>query len=195
MIKAECDRCGKQAETLNGTVKMAVGLLSRVEVPLPKDWRRVEVPALEPEEVAERKELCPGCVNALRAFFEGDGAVPGLLEPETLKALQDMPVHPEAQDPRPNLTARAERVASGNIPVGTTTAPCPNAGDGLCDGRYRRGELHEHMLTEHGVRVSKRSVQCPYCVEIQPRSNVGAHIASAHPGDWQAWNDGGQHVD
>jgi hypothetical protein len=86
MIKVECDRCGTQKQTERAAVKVAVGLLSRVEIPIPEEWRRVDLPAEKPGAQPERVELCSRCVNALRQFMTGDGAVPGLLEPESLAA-------------------------------------------------------------------------------------------------------------
>lgn len=286
-----CDRCGAEVteEKPKGT-----GVFSfAAGGPLPREWRRVAFP--EPDGSAWGRELCPSCVNALRMFLEGDGAVPGLLEADALamaercscpkpqapvppcpvhaadpedepepqhekapeeddggrehehmfdrmhglcrcgstyedvlartKALNAPPVlehdtpecpycplrgfqytamhirevHPDLwegwcddQDPRPNLTARAAKLASGNIRVGSMTAPCPE-GDGRCSGLYERGQLHEHMSRCHGIIVARKTRQCPYCTDLYDyMTQLGPHIAKEHPGEWQAWIDGGQ---
>lgn len=234
MIK--CDRCGTEEET-KGTTVAAPPLMAAVvpafrETALPDGWRRPTLPQRDGS--AWKKDLCPGCVNALWLFMEGDGAVPGLLEPETLDAKAeefrdavraerrgciahggpDCVCEPE--DPRPNLTARAERIARGDLGqrctcagVGFGTEDCvPHHPDGLekgthlkcfqdsegeCPGIYRRGLFREHMERWHGIKVAERSKPCPYCAEITSGvMELGPHIAREHPGDWQAWIDGGQ---
>ncbi|AXH49452.1 hypothetical protein SEA_CROSBY_64 [Streptomyces phage Crosby] len=225
MIKAECDRCGKQAETRgNASAKISVMLpppFTAVLPKLPEGWRRVELPADDERVQGERKELCEGCVNALRQFFEGDGAVPGLLEPESLPELMQTDREILAtleDDPRPNLTARAEQIASGGVRserctcagAGFGTEDCvphhPDglakgthlkcfqaAGEGECPGIYRRGMFAEHMSRWHRIPVAEKSKPCPYCATIASGiMELGPHIAAEHPGDWQAWIDGGQ---
>ncbi|AWY07546.1 hypothetical protein SEA_LAZERLEMON_63 [Streptomyces phage LazerLemon] len=104
MIKAECDRCGKQKET-EGAERVRIVLpqpFGAYMPRLPEGWRRVALPAEDEAVQGERKELCAECVNALRKFFEGDGAVPGLLEPETLDDVDaDLCTCPQPQVPRP----------------------------------------------------------------------------------------------
>lgn len=311
-IKAECDRCGAQ-EPAPEQIRVLPGW--RV---LPKAWERVIIQAETEGVQGERKELCPACVAALRLFFEGDGAVPGLLEPATLDAvvrpedagralwpvpdaepepqgciahggpdcicLTDVEVeqqkwHPDtphdfvgdedtctvvracpvtwgefrawkksavpvpvplwgtSPEPEPEHEMAPEeedegrehehdfgpgnmaRCACGSmysdvlartealngpvsfagadpaapfgqrIPVGSKTAPCPEGGRGLCAGVYTRGALHQHMQTEHGIKLSSGSDGCPFCPEICTISLLGSHIAQQHPGDWQAWVD------
>jgi hypothetical protein len=242
MIKAECDRCGTQAETRgNASAKISVMLpppFTAVLPKLPEGWRRVELPADDERVQGERKELCEGCVNALRRFFEGDGAVPGLLEPETLDAVAEEfrdAVQAERrgcvghggpdcvcedEDPRPNLTARAEKIATGGNGVRSERCTCSgvgfgtedcvphhpdglekgthlkcfqDAGEGECPGIYRRGMFAEHMSRWHRIPVAEKSKPCPYCATIASGiMELGPHIAAEHPGDWQAWIDGGQ---
>lgn len=108
MIKAECDRCGKQ-ETVIGGERMKIMLpapFGAYAPRLPANWKRVGIPADEEGIQGERKELCAECVNALRAFFEGDGAVPGLLEPENLPRVleHDTPECPYCPRPGYQLT-------------------------------------------------------------------------------------------
>lgn len=251
MIKAECDRCGKQKET-DGQEKARISVMlpppfAAIQPRLPEGWRRVVIPAEDEAVQGERKELCAECVNALRQFFEGDGAVPGLLEPETLAAVEaaaaqcDGCTHaphaagacsvvwmgdrcecdePVGVDPRPNLTARAEKIATGGNGVRSERCTCAGVGfgtedcvphhpDGLekgthlkcqqddgageCPGIYRRGMFPEHMERWHGIKVAEGSKACPYCPEIKKYiTELGPHIAKDHPGDWQAWIDGGQ---
>jgi hypothetical protein len=81
MIKAECDRCGRQAE-VNGSVIAVPGVAFMREPALPENWRRVTFPAVVEGEKDQRKHLCGRCVNALLLFLVDDGAVPGLLEDE-----------------------------------------------------------------------------------------------------------------
>ncbi|UTN91893.1 hypothetical protein SEA_STUFF_62 [Streptomyces phage Stuff] len=234
MIKAECDRCGKQKET-DGGERVRVMLPQPFGAYLPKlpaGWERVVIPAADEAVQGERKELCPECVNALRQFFEGDGKVPGLLEPESLpdasrtttitvfgKLTPDgLSVLGMDPDPRPNLTERAVKIATNGVRserctcagVGFGTEDCvPHHPDGLekgthlkcqgdqgageCPGIFRRGMFAEHMDRWHGVKVSEKAKPCPYCPEIfDGIMGLGPHIASTHPGDWQAWADGGQ---
>lgn len=252
MIKAECDRCGKQEETSGRAVEMVINpLLRRTEVRLPQLWHYVAEPVDDEAVEWPRRALCPECVNALRQFFQGDGAVPGLLSMEVLEVVErtgclcpkpveptpPCPVHTgppeldhdtpecpfcplpgyqltnehvreehpdrwdewaelEGVDPRPNLTERARKITAGEmrvseasqmIPVGQTWAVCPNASDTTCAGTYRRGEFHDHMKFAHGVPVAVDSEPCPYCPDIHPGSKLGAHIAKAHPGQWELW--------
>jgi hypothetical protein len=227
MIK--CDRCGTEEETKGTTVAapplMAAMVPAFRETALPDGWRRPTLPQRDGS--AWKKDLCPGCVNALWLFMEGDGAVPGLLEPETLAEVE------AAADPRPHLTARAVEIAGGEkctcgpgrphratcpvrcscAGVGFGTEDCvPHHPDGLergthlkcfqagqpetagdCPGIYRRGMFAEHMERWHGITLAERSKPCPYCAEIsQGIMQLGQHIAKEHPGDWQAWIDGGQ---
>ncbi|AWY07301.1 hypothetical protein SEA_HENOCCUS_63 [Streptomyces phage Henoccus] len=268
MIKAQCDRCGHQ-EPVEGaeTARIAVMLPPPFTAKLPKlpaDWRRVTIPAEDEAVQHEVKELCGACVNALRQFFQGDGAVPGLLEPETLDQLTMDPValrggctcpqpqeprppcplheqptvedvaemlrehRPEGcighggpdcvcEDPRPNLTERARKLAGGEksrhctcAGVGFGTEDCAvHHPDGLekgthlkcyqdpdgreCPGIYRRGMFVEHMDRWHGIPVDRESKPCPYCGNIESGiMKLGQHIAADHPGHWQAWIDGGQ---
>lgn len=229
MMKSECDRCGKQEETPN-----CGAAVSMFGPRLPEGWRRVLLPQEMAEVQGERKELCPACLAALRQFFEGDGAVPGLLEPETLDAVdpeqagRDMWPEPDAEgleEPEPEEGEHEHdfdrlhgicrcgstygdvmrRTAELNgqtfvgvdpaapfgqrIPVGSKTAPCPNADEGRCPGVYTRGALHQHMEAVHGVRVSAESDACPFCPEIMKSGRLGQHIARQHPGHWQAWVD------
>jgi hypothetical protein len=231
MIKAQCDRCGKQEDTPGGVVNIrGRGLVEQQAFPrLPKGWRRIEVPAAEVGAMASTKETCSACLDALRAFYSGDGAVAGLLEPETLERVEEEHEHDfdrlhgmcrcgstyadvlertatmnkdgvevAESDPRPNLTERARKIATGKatvseaaglLAVGEMTAPCPNAGDDFCDGTYQRGEFHWHMRSVHGVPVAEGSQPCPFCSSIYPGEKLGAHIADEHPGEWQAWAD------
>ncbi|WIC89213.1 hypothetical protein SEA_BOGOTA_63 [Streptomyces phage Bogota] len=242
MIKAECDRCGTQKETDGLT--LAIPMLARPG--LPEGWRRVVIPAADEAVQGERKELCERCVNALRQFFEGDGAVPGLLEPESLERVTvhleetgepgaeyrvtaiDGCTCPQPEEPRPpcslherpNLTARAEKIATGGNGVRSERCTCSgvgfgtedcvphhpdglekgthlkcfqDAGEGECPGIYRRGMFAEHMSRWHRVPVAEKSKPCPYCATIASGiMELGPHIAAEHPGDWQAWIDGGQ---
>jgi hypothetical protein len=164
MIKTECDRCGKQQETEGATVKVAVGLLSRVEIPLPEDWRRVDFPE------RGRKELCPGCVEALYAFLEGDGAVAGLLEPETLEA--------------------AEAISMGERGGQLVVCPEREAVAGECGGWYERGRITEHMQEHHAGGGGRG--RCPYCAHHGPSPMIGQHVAADHPGEYEGWRSGGQ---
>lgn len=79
MIKTECDRCGRQEE-VNGSVVAVPGVAFLREPQLPEGWHRVAFPPVEKGGKDQRKHLCDRCVNALRLFLVGDGAVPGLLE-------------------------------------------------------------------------------------------------------------------
>lgn len=229
---------------------------------LPSGWKRVVIPADNPEVQGEIKELCTECVNALREFIRGpvlklSGAV-------TVEPVEDLPpigctahggpdcictpddmqrmYHPDdthefvgdedtctsakdcpvtwgefnqwrKKDPRPNLTERARKLAAGKrctcagagfgtedcaahhpdgVEKGTHLA-CQDPRDGRCPGIYRRGLFREHMERWHGIKVSERSKPCPYCAEIADGiMKLGQHIARDHPGDWQAWIDGGQ---
>lgn len=261
MIKAECDRCGKQEQTPGSQVSI-FGPMSKTK--LPDGWRRVGIPEPDPAVQGDVKELCPRCLDALRKFFEGDGAVPGLLESETLNGVEDVfrdavragrngcIAHggpdcicpPETcdgcnharhaagecavvyagdrcecdeplKDPRPNLTERARKIAAGELCVcagvgfGTedcpahhpngvaegTHLPCQLNENGDCPGIFRRGMFPEHMERWHKVKVSERSKPCPYCPAFFDGIMLtGQHIAKAHPGDWQAWIDGGQNA-
>lgn len=247
MQVVRCDRCGDE----HREEKRPSSSVWSAPVKLPRAWRRVAFP--EPDGSAWNRELCERCVNALRLFLVGDGAVPGLLEHDALVAAECMcpkpqeptppcPIHglepeeePEPEhekappeddggrehehlfvhsigpcrcgstyedvlartaalnDPRPNLTARAEKIASGRIPVGEKLATCPE-GDGRCSGMYERGDFHGHMQRCHGVKVMDGSRKCPYCPDVASSMlELGPHIAKEHPGDWQAWVDGGQH--
>lgn len=245
MIKAECDRCGRQEE-VNASVVAVPGIAFMREPALPEDWRRVAFPVAEPGAKDERKHLCERCVNALALFLVGDGAVPGLLEeagqervvvhleetgvagaeyrvasidgctcPKPVEPTPPCPVH--EQDPRPNLTERAERIAgmkTGQRCVcagaGFGTEDCPlHHPDGLekgthlkcyqdpegkeCPGIYRRGLFREHMSRWHGIPVAEGSKACPYCAEITKGiTQLGPHIAKEHPGQWELWRSGGQ---
>jgi len=261
MIKAECDRCGQQEQTPDVSGRVTLGM--RVETPLPGGWREVALRDAMNDEVApQRWQLCSPCVNAFLSFFENDGAVPGLLEPESLPELnfQECPfctgeaqygvlsehikaVHPDrwptwaeledepkreltilnpaaarllAADPRPNLTERARKLSRGDrtrhctcAGVGFGTEDCAvhhpdglkdgthlkcmvDAEEGECPGIYRRGMFSEHMERWHGVKIAEGSKPCPYCPDIYSGiMKLGQHIAAAHPGDWQAWCDGG----
>lgn len=273
MIMAKCDRCGTEEETSGRAVEMVINpLLRKTETRLPAGWHRVAEPVDDERIEWPRRELCPACVTALRKFFEGDGAVPGLLSVETLdekaeefrdavraqrrgciahggpdcvcppeELSHDTPecpfcprpgyqltndhvreVHPdrwdawaelEGVDPRPNLTERARKMASGQRCVcagagfGTedcpmhhpngvaegTHLPCQMNESGECPGIFRRGMFPEHMERWHGVKIAPGSKPCPFCPEIvSGMMKIGQHIARAHPGDWQAWNDSGQ---
>lgn len=212
MIKAECDRCGKQQET--DGLAVALPMIARPR--LPEGWKRLVIPAEDEAVQGERKELCPECVNALRAFFTGDGKVPGLLEPESLP------------DARPTTTitvfgklvpegvevlgvdngVRSERCTCSGVGFGTedcvphhpdglekgTHLKCfQDSGEGECPGIYRRGMFAEHMSRWHRIPVAEKSKPCPYCATIASGiMELGPHIAKEHPGDWQAWIDGGQ---
>lgn len=256
MIKAECDRCGTQEQTPGSQVSI-FGPMSKTK--LPDGWRRVGIPEPDPAVQGDVKELCPRCLDALRKFFEGDGAVPGLLEPEALedvfrdavragrngciahggpdcicppqtcldgKHITTEETHPRCvrcgaspfdaeADPRPNLTERARKIAAGELCVcagvgfGTedcpahhpngvaegTHLPCQLNENGDCPGIFRRGMFPEHMERWHKVKVSERSRPCPYCPAFFDGIMLtGQHIAKEHPGDWQAWIDGGQNA-
>lgn len=302
MIKAQCDRCGKQAETSGSVVGLTIGIMQTRQTKLPQGWHRVPEPVDDERIEWPRRELCPECVEALRDFFRGDGAVAGLLSPETIASVEeragctcpkpeeprppcplhevgmddveavfrdairaerrgciahggpdcicppeelphDTPecpfcprpgyqltnehireVHPdrwdewaelEGVDPRPNLTERARKLASGQLcvcaGVGFGTEDCPahhpnGVAEGThlpctygregdeCPGIFRRGMFAEHMKRWHEIPIAPGSLPCPYCSDIHPSPNLGGHIAKAHPGDWQAWIDGGQNA-
>lgn len=209
MIKAECDRCGAQVQTERAAVKVAAGLLTRIEIPIPEGWQRVAFPLPDAKPEEQRKELCPKCVNALLGFLEGDGKVPGLLEPETLAEVEAGCTCPQPEeprppctvhasmgpdgivveaienDPRPNLTERAEAVTAGLM-------RCPEREDREreCSGWYERGKLTEHMQEKHNGGGGRG--RCPYCAYHGPSPLVGAHVAKDHPGRYEEWHSGGQ---
>lgn len=241
MIMAKCDRCGIEEQT-KGTTVAAGGIFEALpafrETPVPDGWQRVSLP--EPDGSSWKRELCPGCVNALMDFMRDDGAVAGLLElKEALR--EDGCNCPLPEVPRPPCPVH-EKTVTGTDPdaprvesaVIHTTAgswqlprcTCAGAGfgtedcvvhhpDGLekgthltcfqadqpvyagdrCPGIYRRGMFAEHMSRWHGVKMEDRAKPCPFCATIESGiMKLGQHIAADHPGDWQAWIDGGQHA-
>ncbi|UTN93069.1 hypothetical protein SEA_MARKY_66 [Streptomyces phage Marky] len=214
MIKAECDRCGSQEPTPDTGGKLTLGL--QVKTPLPEDWREVIIPSTISDAIrATRKQICPSCCVALEAFFEGDGAVPGLLSVETLEAVEA--ARPDGciahggpdcicPDPRPNLTARAEVLSSAEAMEAIRTGekagrllPCPEkAAQGReCKGWYEQGkgflahleEAHPGLNAE-GVANARHG--CPYCAGAYKGVKLGEHIASEHPGEWEKWRSEGQ---
>ncbi len=284
MIKAQCDRCGKQAETSGSVVGLTIGIMQTRQTKLPQGWHRVPEPVDDERIEWPRRELCPECVEALRDFFRGDGAVAGLLSPETIASADECPEcgdtgacnggpcplshaveveqaggpsrvaaeapHAETPDEAPLLCPRcgtdisdyddddfvyrtgderpycsgecvvaahraALKIAAGELCVcagvgfGTedcpahhpngvaegTHLPCQLNENGDCPGIFRRGMFPEHMERWHKVKVSERSKPCPYCPAFFDGIMLtGQHIAKEHPGDWQAWIDGGQNA-
>jgi hypothetical protein len=116
MIKAECDRCGTQQDAPDTSGRLTLGM--RVETPLPVDWREVKMRDPFDDAVIGRLwQLCGGCVNAFLSFFENDGAVPGLLEPVTLEALQGAMGRPEG---------RIGQLEPVETPPERKAEPCPD---------------------------------------------------------------------
>lgn len=198
MIK--CDRCGAEEETKGtGVVQGGPGILAGVpafrKTALPDDWRRVPMPQRDGS--AWDKELCPPCVNALYAFMEGDGAVPGLLEPVTLEEIQAATTErgcvahggPDCtcddRDDFDGVIETRKRCTCAGVGFGTedcvlhhpdglekgTHLKCyrNETGDtaGECPGIYRRGMFAEHMERWHGLKVAEGSKACPYCATIE----------------------------
>lgn len=81
-IKAQCDRCGALAEV--------IAREGRGGVQIPEDWREVKM--RHPSDTAvvhQVRQLCPRCVTAFAQFFDGDGAVDGLLEKASLTPVDE----------------------------------------------------------------------------------------------------------
>src|ERR1044072_7691717 len=158
----------------------------------------------------------PGLLSVETLEGIGEGTCPQPQEPRPLCPVHErVELEAAAPDPRPTLTERARKLAGGEKSRHCT---CAGAGFGTedcavhhpegleqgthlkryqdpdgreCPGLFRRGMFREHMERWHGIPVAEGSVQCPFCPTIEPGWKLGAHIAAEHPGDWQAWIDGG----
>jgi hypothetical protein len=200
MIKSECDRCGATARVKGARVTLTQGSETAVydRVKLPEGWWRMPVP---PPVVAFDgcRELCPKCVNALALFFTGDGAVAGLLEPESL-------AHAEAE-------YRLGTGAAAMEPEGCTcpqpvpeTPPCPihdlpplgepdaepehehehnfDRLHGLC----RCGSTYQDVLDRTAAlngppELEHDTPECPFC-PLRGFQYTAIHVREVHPERW-----------
>jgi hypothetical protein len=166
-----CDRCGVQ-ETTKGTMVGAAIPVFR-ETPLPDGWRRPVLP--QEDGSAWKRDLCPGCVNALWKFMESpawfDGPAEAADEP-CPSCGHDTGIHdnddrcwytvkngvpgynlvcpcagPKGTDPEPE----PEPEPDGEENPRRDRKACPVGTLDGCPGWYRVGTLDDHMQGVHGT--------------------------------------------
>lgn len=191
MILVKCDRCGAEEETGDVTAGVPGGTLPGVfrKVVLPDAWQRAKVPAEDGS--AWEKHLCPKCVNALRQFFQGDGAVDGLLSPSMLARAEETE-HTHNFDRLHGLCRCGSTYQDvlDRHPLreaGLNAIPAQGSGAAAVDRVMNEAVTDPGQLGQALWPDPERFASCPFCPGVSKHTDLNEHIRLQHEDRWPEW--------